>query len=39
MAEKIRLWYQQGLWSADMVRRAFEKGVLNEEEYREIMGA
>lgn len=39
MAEKIKLWYQQGLWSADMVRHAFEKGVLSEEEYREIMGA
>lgn len=37
MKEKIRKWYKQGLWTADMVRNAVEKGVLSEEEAAEIL--
>lgn len=38
MKEKIRKWYEQGLWTAGMVRNAVVKGKLTEEEYREIVG-
>lgn len=38
MKEKIKRWYEQGLWTAEMVRNAVVKGKLTEEEYREIVG-
>lgn len=38
MKEKIKKWYEQGLWTAEMVRNAVVKGKLTEEEYREIVG-
>ena len=38
MKEKIKKWYEQGLWTAEMVRNAAIKGKLTEEEYREIVG-
>lgn len=38
MKEKIKRWYEQGLWTAEMVRNAVIKGKLTEEEYREIVG-
>lgn len=38
MKEKIKKWYEQGLWTAEMVRNAVIKGNLTEEEYREIVG-
>lgn len=38
MKEKIKRWYEQGLWTAQMVRNAVVKGKLTEEEYREIVG-
>lgn len=38
MKKKIRKWYEQGLWTAEMVRNAVIKGKLTEEEYREIVG-
>ena len=38
MKEKIKLWYGQGLWSAEMVRNAVKKGVLTEDEAAEILG-
>lgn len=38
MKEKIKRWYEQGLWTAEMVRNAVFKGKLTEEEYREIVG-
>lgn len=38
MKEKINKWYEQGLWTAEMVRNAVIKGKLTEEEYREIVG-
>ncbi len=38
MKEKIKKWYEQGLWTVEMVRNAVIKGKLTEEEYREIVG-
>lgn len=38
MKEKIKKWYEQGLWTAEMVRNAVVKGKLTEKEYREIVG-
>lgn len=38
MKEKIKKWYEQGLWTAEMVRNAEIKGKPTEDEYREIVG-
>ena len=38
MKEKIKRWYEQGLWTAGIVRNAVIKGKLTEKEYREIVG-
>ncbi len=38
MKEKIKKWYEQGLWTVEMVRNAVIKGKLTEDEYREIVG-
>lgn len=38
MKEKIKKWYEQGLWTAEMVRNAVIKGKLTEGEYLEIVG-
>ena len=38
MKEKIEKWYKQGLWTADMVKNAVDKGVITPEEYEEIVG-
>ena len=38
MKEKIKKWYEQGLWTTEMVRNAVIKGKLTEEEYRDIVG-
>lgn len=38
MKEKIAKWYAQGLWTADMVRSAVKKGILNAQDYEEITG-
>lgn len=38
MKEKIRRWYNMGLWTADMVAAAVRKGVLMEVDYAEIVG-
>jgi hypothetical protein len=38
MKEKIKKWYKQGLWDADMVQNAVEKGILTAEEAAEILG-
>ena len=38
MKEKIKKWYEQGLWTVEMVRNAVVKGKLTEDEYREIVG-
>lgn len=37
MKEKIKRWYEQGLWTAAMVRNAVIKGKLTEDEYLEIV--
>ena len=37
MFERIKKWYKQGLWSADMVQNAVSKGILTEEEATAIM--
>ena len=37
MKEKIKKWYEQGLWTVEMVRNAVIKGKLTEDEYREIV--
>ena len=39
MYEKIIRWYQQGLWTAQMVQNAVKKGVLTAEEAAEILAA
>lgn len=36
MYEKIKRWYQQGLWTAKMVADAVKKGILTAEQYDEI---
>ena len=38
MFEKIKKWYNQGLWSEAMVRNAVEKGIISEEQFAEIVG-
>lgn len=37
MKEKIALWYAQGIWTAEMVQNAVEKGLLTKEEADEIL--
>lgn len=37
MKDKIARWYQQGLWSTQMVHDAVDKGIITEQEYREIV--
>ena len=37
MQEKIRKWYGQGLWTAQMVRNAVVKGILTDDEAAEIL--
>lgn len=36
MYDKIKKWYEQGLWSAEMVQDAVNKGILTEEQANEI---
>ena len=38
MFEKIKKWYSQGLWTAEMVRNAVIKCVISEEQAKEILG-
>jgi len=37
-AEKVKKWYEAGLWSLRMVGDALEKGKITQEEYDEIVG-
>ena len=39
MFEKIKKWYQQGLWDEEKVQNAVKKGVLTAEEAAEILAA
>ena len=36
--EKIKKWYDKGLWTDKMVRNAVAKGIITEEQYTEITG-
>ena len=38
MFEKIKAWYESGLWSKAMVRNAVRKGKITAEQYTEITG-
>jgi len=38
MFNKIKRWYEQGLWTKHMVAQAVEKGVITPEQYTEITG-
>lgn len=37
MRDKIKRWYEHGLWSAQMVHDAVDKGIITEQEYRDIV--
>ena len=39
MFEKIKKWYQQGLWTIFMVKNAVEKGILTEDQADEILNS
>lgn len=39
MYEKVKKFYDKGLYTAEQVHRFAEKGALTEEEYRRIVGA
>lgn len=39
MFEKIKRWYARGLWTAQMVGNAVEKGVLTKDQAEEVLGA
>lgn len=36
--EKIKYYYDRGMWDAERVRKAVDKGVITEEQYAEIVG-
>ena len=36
--EKVKGYYDRGLWNEEMVRNAVVKGWITKEEYREIVG-
>ena len=38
MFDKIKRFYETGLWTAAMVRQAVDKGLLTREQYRQIVG-
>ena len=38
MFEKIKKWYESGMWTKKMVRNAVIKGKITEDEYTEITG-
>lgn len=38
LAERIKGWYERGLWTEKMVRKAVVKGVITEETYQDITG-
>lgn len=38
MFEKIKKWYESGMWTKKMVRNAVIKVKITEEEYTEITG-
>lgn len=36
--ERIKYYYEAGLWSIPMVKMAVRKGVITKEQYKEITG-
>ena len=36
--EKVKYYFEAGLWSAPMVKMAVKKGVITKEQYTEITG-
>ena len=36
--ERIKYYYEAGLWSLPMVKMAVRKGVITKEQYKEITG-
>lgn len=38
MYEKIKKFYDKGLYTREQVRKFWEKGVITEEQYRSIVG-
>jgi len=38
MFEKIKRWYEKGLWTDKIVRDAVKKNVITAEQYTEITG-
>lgn len=36
--EKVKYYYEAGLWSAPMVKMAVKKGIITKEQYTEITG-
>lgn len=38
MKNKIKKWYEQGLWTKDMVKNAVNKGIITADDYKEITG-
>lgn len=36
--ERIKSWYEKGLWTKEQVHQAVEKGLITEDEYKEIVG-
>jgi hypothetical protein len=38
MKDKIMKWFKMGLWTEEMVKNAFIKGVLTEADISEILG-
>lgn len=38
MYEKIKKFYDLGLWTEEMVKNAFDKGIITKDEYDKIVG-
>lgn len=36
--ERIKSWYDKGLWTKEQVHQAVEKGLITEDEYKTIVG-
>ena len=36
--ERIKYFYVAGLWSAPMVRKAVQKGIITKDQFKEITG-
>lgn len=36
--ERIKYYYEAGLWNAQMVKMAVRKGIITKEQYNEITG-